>query len=331
MRIMVFAVPAQRGGALTILNQYYKKAIEDKMNEWYFIVSTPNLQEKENIKVLRFPEIKKSWFHRLYFDKFVSHKLVEKYNIDEILSLQNLIISNVNIKQTLYFHQSLPFAEKKYRLTENFKLWIYQNILSKSMFNSIKKADKVIVQTKWMKEVCIKNLKVDEKKFKICTPDFNIKIKRMYETQKHNNKQLLFFYPANGMSYKNHILIVEAVENLKEQKIDNFKIIFTLKGNENKDIKRLYSSVTKNKLPIEFIGNLSLERVYEYYSKSILIFPSYIETFGLPLLEAKLHGTPILASNCEFSHEVLEGYENVRYFNPFNSEELTNILKNILK
>ena len=65
MRIMVFDVPAESGGALTILKQYYDRAINDKDNQWLFVISTPYLNETENVKVLRYPWIKKSWFHRL--------------------------------------------------------------------------------------------------------------------------------------------------------------------------------------------------------------------------------------------------------------------------
>ena len=38
------------------------------------------------------------------------------------------------------------------------------------------------------------------------------------------------------------------------------------------------------------------------YSKA-LIFPSYTETLGLPLLEAKSYGIEILASNRNFAKE----------------------------
>ena len=40
------------------------------------------------------------------------------------------------------------------------------------------------------------------------------------------------------------------------------------------------------------------------------------------MLEASMHGSPILASDCAFSHEVLDGYDKVRFFNPFDSLEL---------
>ncbi|MED3725789.1 glycosyltransferase [Priestia filamentosa] len=326
---MVFDVPAESGGALTILKQYYEKAIKDKENEWIFVISKPDLIQTQNVKILKVPWVKKSWFHRLYFDRFIAKKYIEEYQVDEVLSLQNVIFPNVKVKQTLYLHQSLPFVEKRYKITENFTFWLYQNVISKMIYNSIRKADHIIVQTNWMKEASAKKAKVKPTKFKVLRPELNIKVKNIYEEGTKEN--FLFFYPASGMHYKNHKVIVEAVKKLKDKKTKNFKVVFTINGDENENIKRMFNYTKENKLPIDFIGNINSEVVFDYYSKSILIFPSYIETFGLPLLEARMHRTPILASDCAFSHEVLENYENVKFFNPYNSDELSIYMSDMLK
>jgi hypothetical protein len=155
MKIMVFDVPAEVGGALTILNQYYQTALQDQQNQWYFIVSTPKLLEQKNVHVMNYPWVKKSWFHRLYFDYFISSKLIKEFRIDEVLSLQNTIIPFTKKKQILYLHQPLPFVETRFKFMENFKFWMYQNVISRMIFRSIRKADQVIVQTKWMIEAAV--------------------------------------------------------------------------------------------------------------------------------------------------------------------------------
>lgn len=324
MKIIVFDVPAENGGALTILKEYYEMAINDSGNNWVFVVSTPNLPDMKNIKVIRYPWVKKSWFHRLYFDMFLSHKIVEEYNADEVLSLQNVIVNRVRIKQTLYLHNSLPFVEKRYGFTENPKFWIYQNILDKLIIRSIKKADKVLVQTEWLKKACIEKAKVNSNKFEVKQPDFYID--NLKKFNKDNQDEILFFFPASEFIYKNHQVIVEAVKQIKDRKIKKYQVFFTLEGNENKNIKKLYNITKEYNLPIYFIGQITREEVYEYYRKSILIFPSYIETFGLPMLEAKMHGTPILASNCLFSHEILDDYDSVSFFDPHDSTRLAELI-----
>ena len=191
-------------------------------------------------------------------------------------------------------------------------------------FKSIDDADKVIVQTKWMKEACLQKTNADPNKFEVKQPDVNIKVKKYYEQENEDFK--LFFYPASGFEYKNHRIIVAAAKKLIEHGVTNFKIVFTLKDNENGHVKNLYQTVKKENLPIDFIGRISLDEVYDYYSKSILIFPSYIETFGLPLLEAKMHKSPILSSDCAFSHEILDGYDRVRFFDPFDHHQLCTLM-----
>lgn len=322
MKIMVFDVPAESGGALTILKLYYNKAIKDINNKWIFVVSVPILEETQNVKVIRFPWIKKSWFHRLYFDNFVAPQIAKNEKPDEILSLQNIIVDNVKIKQTLYLHQPLPFIDKKYVINENFKFWILQNVISRMIFKSIKKADKIIVQTNWMKNACLKKVNVSPEKFEILEPEINISVGKKYQQNCDN----LFFYPAGKLSYKNHEVIVKAAMELINNGVDNFKVIFTLNGNEADHIKYLYKLTKSELLPIDFIGSLSIEEVYEYYGKSVLVFPSYIETFGLPLLEARMHETPIIASDCAFSHEILDRYEKVNFFDPFNEKALADIM-----
>lgn len=328
MKTIVFDVPAENGGALTVLRQFHASAVLDKYNEWIFVISLPHLDEYKNITVLKYPWVKKSWFHRLYFDRFIAPKLVKEYNVDEVLSLQNLTVPSVHVKQTLYMHQSLPFANKKYKIYESTKLWFYQNIISHLIIKSIHKADKVIVQTQWIMDAVIERTNADKSKFVIDQPDFNISVLNSYE--KDHNKNNLFFYPANGFEYKNHEIIIEACRLLKSEGFTDYNIIFTIKGNENKKIKKLYNIVKKEDLPIKFIGTLSTFEVYTYYSQSVLLFASYIETFGLPLLEAKLHNAPIIASNCAFSHEILNDYSYSHFFNPNDRVELKEVLKSFL-
>lgn len=330
MNIMVFDVPAVSGGALSILTDFYEEALKNKKNiNWIFVVSEPRLKEKKNVKVLRYPWIKKSWGHRLYFDNIIAPRLIKKYNVDKIFSLQNIIVPFTKVPQILYVHQSLPFVEYRFSLKENKKFWIYQNLIGRKIIKSIKMAEKVIVQTNWMKKSCLEHSLVKEEKIEVIPPNLNIDITNEFDFD--NNSLSTFFYPASSVSYKNHSIIINTCQKLKEKNLDNYRVVLTLNGDENENIKTFYQIVKSKKLPVEFIGNLSREEVFIMYTKSILLFPSYIETFGLPMLEAKLHKGIIFASNCAFSHEILDGYENAYYFDPFNSNELFELFLKVIE
>lgn len=328
--ILVYDVAASESGALSVLNDFYAavKAHKDKNINWTFVISTPVLEETENVKVIRAPWIKKNWACRMYYDYFVAPKIIERCNVDKVLSLQNVLIPRTNVPQVLYLHQPLPFVDKKFSLTEDYHFWMYQNIISKFIFSAIKNAEKVIVQTQWMKDACIEKTGVGDDKIVVIPPVIDIKPKKFFSFE--NMSIPTFIYPATPLIYKNHKVIVEACRKLVDDGINNFQVLFTLTGKENKLSQNLYEEVRKYNLPIKFIGKISREELFEWYSKAVLLFPSYIETFGLPLLEAKMHGAPVIAADTAFAREIVGGY-NQGYFLQYNKDKnLVFIMKNSL-
>lgn len=329
MNILVYDVAASSSGALSVLQEFHGKySASHDNNKYFFVISTPELAETDNVKVLRYPWVKKSWLHRLVFDYFYAPKILDKYNIREILSLQNVIIPSTNLPQTLYLHQPLPFVEYRFSFFSNKIFWIYQNIIGRLIKNSAKQANKVIVQTNWMKKACVDQCGVDSLKVEVQTPQIDTsKIKKYMATEESRKT---FFYPATALNYKNHITLLNASKLLIDKGINDFNIILTIKGNENKLAKELYSFAEQNKLPIEFRGVIPREEVFYIYSKSVLVFPSYIETFGLPLLEARLSNTPIIAGDTIFAREILNSYEDVSFCHIFDvSEFAKELIKHI--
>lgn len=335
MNILVIDVPAETSGALSILKNFHKEVLEYK-NEtinWYFVLSTPYLEENENLTVLRFPWIKKSWFHRLFFDYVIAPKILKKYNIDYVFSLQNTTVHFTNKPQIIYLHQMLPFIKKKYKIFENPKFWVYQNLISKVIFHSLKKANRVIVQGEWLKKEVVNLINIDEQKIEVVKPSFTVP-KIMPDEPRFQCDKKIFFYPATEFEYKNHHLIIEAVEYLIENnEINNndIEIVFTLNGEENTYSSELYRLVSEKNLPINFVGNMDKLSVYKYYYESTLIFPSYIEAFGLPLLEARLCNAIVLCSDMPFSREVLSNYENAYFYDYQNHTELAALMRAVMK
>ena len=116
MKILVYDVAAENGGAVTVLQSFYEEFCKDTENEYLFVLSVCELAEQPHIQVLNFPWVKKSPLHRLFFDHFTAPGLVKKYNIDEVLSLQNIELPHAGVPQTVYEHNALPFSEHQFRL-----------------------------------------------------------------------------------------------------------------------------------------------------------------------------------------------------------------------
>lgn len=325
--IMIYDVHASESGALSILNDLYSQVrkYSDKTVKWIFVVSTPDYEECENITVCRFPWVKKNWGYRLYFEMATTRKLLRNYSPDKVFSLQNKGISYFKKEQYVYLH--LPFILTEHRFTikdDGKKLWLYQNIISKNIFSSLRKVNCTIVQTQWMKDALANKARVDRNKIVIMQPDITSNTIGNYIENTINKG--VFFYPATPFSYKNHMTLLKGIKYAVDLGMKDYELILTLLPNENKLTEKLYKYSIDNNLNVDFRGKISREEVFEIYTRSTLVFPSYVESFGLPLLEARLSGAYIISSDCSFSREILEKYDRVQYFDEMDYQRLGELI-----
>ena len=83
--------------------------------------------------------------------------------------------------------------------------------------------------------------------------------------------------------------------------------------------ERLKSNIVNKN--IIFFGLANDEQLINLYSHAIaLVFPSRMEGFGLPALEALALGCPVIVSDIPVFHEVLG--ENATYFDPRDPQDL---------
>lgn len=329
MKILVFDVPASDGGALSVLQEFFEYInSHEKEHQWIFIVSVDKLNStSKNVKILKFPETKHNWGKRIYFELFKAKKIIQKEKPDIIFSLQNTALLWTKIPQIIYLHQTLPFIKCKrfsiFKKEERF-LAIYRQIFKYLIGWSIKKSSGIIVQTNWVKNAVIELYKTSGQKIFVIPTyvKFNAEIK---DVQIDKNK---FFYPTAPFVYKNIQVIIDAVRILVDKGY-NPKVYLTINGNENEHSKKIYKQIEKNTAFV-LIGKISRESVMNYYKFSTLLFPSYLESLGLPLLEARIMKTNIIASDMPFSHEILDNYKYVQYFDAFNPIDLANKMLYIL-
>ncbi|NFO47801.1 glycosyltransferase family 4 protein [Clostridium botulinum] len=316
--IFVNATSVTIGGSLTILKQFIKNIFLYKEQGEIYYIFVPINSDYKDTGYVKFIKIKgKKYIDRLKWDIYGMKQWSKKKDIfpDLIISLQNTGVFFNNIKQIIYLHQSLPYAEESrwniFKKDER-KMWFYRNIYNIWIDKTIKPDYFIVVQTHWMKQVLI-NRGYLGTNIIISKPDVDeIKVEDIKSLKKE--KDFCFFYPAADYKYKNHNVIIEAINKLYcsnknlEKKI---QIIFTL---EKKSY--LYERVVELGLEkiIKFVGQIPYNEVLRYYkSCDVVLFPSYIETFGLPLIEASKFNKKILVSNCSYSREVLENYNNAIY------------------
>lgn len=318
MRIIVNDIAASEKGALSVLLDFYEAVCEyDKENEYIFLLSDKYVQETKKIKVLLRSDVKRNPFKKIWFDLVAGRHYVNRLEPDVVLSLQNIITFGVKAPQAVYIHQSIPFQKERYfsfLKNEERKLAFIQHIVGRFICSSARKADAVIVQTKWMKEALLKR-KISSEKIKVVRPG----IKVPNDINKKNNwNPFHFFYPTSEYSYKNNDIVEMAANCLRREFGSDVRVEMTLEKTK------------KSTEAVSYVGRLSREELWQKYQSNTVVFASCIETIGLPLIEAMKCGTMILASDCPYAREVLEGYENAYFFDYHFSDELVNLMRKVV-
>lgn len=315
-KIVLNATAARCGGALTILRQFLNHFPENYKLYAFISVGLFELPQRPNIQYIN-PKAN-SWFKRLIWDYWGLNNWCKKHKVrpNLIVSLQNTGVKfKGKVKQLIYYHQSTPLYPYKWRFFKKSQrhLWFYKNIYLWFVKATITENTMIIVQFDWIK-LCLGGLlKKHQNKIQVVKPSFdNFNI----ELVEKNNwlGALHIFYPASFIEYKNHLEIINAFIYLKNKKIlGEYTVYFTC----NLQLApMLLDLINENQLQkhFMFINRLDEAEVLRYYkSCDMVVFPSYIETFGLPLIEAAAFGRKILAADLDYAHEVLENYQGVEF------------------
>jgi glycosyltransferase involved in cell wall biosynthesis len=113
-----------------------------------------------------------------------------------------------------------------------------------------------------------------------------------------------FLYPASAEPHKNHARLVEAWRLLRASGIEA-ELHLTVSGQTPlaQELERWKSEG----LPLVNHGEVDAARLRELYSScDALVYPSTAESFGLPLVEARAAGLPIVAAELDYVRDVAD-------------------------
>lgn len=326
MNIFVNATAADTGGLFTIVDQFISSiSLYDKKNKYYVFVSVDKFNKYCNGQVNIIKVNKKKWTKRFIWDAIGMKKWARKNCIypEKIISLQNTPVNYKGVKQIIYLHTPIPFSNYNWNLLkkDQRKLWFYKHIYPIFIKMFLNEQCKIIVQTAWVRSALHKKFKISKEQIKVIKPNMELlQIKRNMPKTKSNN--ITLFYPARGFVYKNHETIIKALKIIKDLNYSyykNLRVYFTVDQNS-----KIYNLAKKYKVDdvIEYLGLIPYEKVLDLYQQAdCVLFPSYLETFGLPLIEAASFGKKILCADEEYSREVIGNYEGVEFIESKNENK----------
>ncbi len=337
--VVISAVNITDGGPLTVLRECLDAAVQCLYTDWKIIALVHNKEllkglKTNRIKVIEFPNAKKSWLRRLwlewvYFD-FISRGL--KPNI--WLSLHD-ITPRVQAKyQAVYCHCPAPFHkvtwpeayfDPKFAMFCFFYDWIYRAFIFRN--------STVVVQQEWLRQAFQK--RYQHPNILVAYPtrknSSSTSLSSLPLGEFSRDRKLIMLYPVLPRVHKNFEVICDAVRELPLSVTDCVELRLTVSGTENRYANYIYKCYSRQS-NIKFIGHQSKQDMEkEYQHCNLVVFPSRLESWGLPISEAKALGKPLLVADLPYAYETVGNYSAVTFLPANDYLAWSNVIEKIIK
>ncbi|MEN5058403.1 glycosyltransferase family 4 protein [Sphingobacterium kitahiroshimense] len=332
--IVISAVNLVEAGTLAILKDclsYLSGLAAGGEYRIVAIVHKKELVDFPNIDYIETQWPKKRWINRLWYE-YVSMKGISK-SIGPVylwFSLHDTTPTVVAERRAVYCHNAFPFYKwKLHDLVFAPKIMLFA-LFSKYIYKpNIRRNTHVVVQQGWLRTALSQMFSLDQRKVIVAPPAQKTTTFQTTEKDKSSG-DYSFVFAGSPNSHKNFEVLCRAAEQLEKQGIVNFKIHITVKGDENKYARWLHKK-WGHLQTVNFMGFVSRATLQQYYVDSdCLLYPSKVESWGLPISEFGQLNKPMLLADLPYAHDTAAGNEYVAYFNPEDATDLAQKIKSIL-
>lgn len=204
-------------------------------------------------------------------------------------------------------------------------------------------ADKVIAISEQTKRDVIDFYKTPEEKISVCyqscNPSFGIAVsseEKQRVKEKYNLPDEFFLYVGSIIERKNLLNICKAIFLLRNE-LDIPLVVIGDGGNYKQKVKDFVkqnglqekviflSEYPATRLSKSFQSAIDFPAIYQ--SAIAMVYPSFFEGFGIPVLEALWSKIPVITSNISCLPEA--GGDGAYYVNPVSAEEISEGMKKI--
>lgn len=276
-----------------------------------------------DIEIIR---VKPSILHRLLAEKWLS-RVVKKNDV--VLCFGNLPPLIKLTGHTVVFVQNRYLIDdvslRGFPLAVQLRLAIERMWLSGSKCN----VDEFVVQTPTMQKL-LEQKTLGRYPIRVL-PFVSIShgyVRRLMQSNLQYQHNHDFVYVASGEPHKNHLRLIDAWCLLAEE---GFFPTLCLTLSESRfsglcqDIDMMRQ---RYGLKVSNLGELSHSDVLRLYQNAwAAIYPSTFESFGLPLIEARQAGLPVLASELDYVRDVLDPEQT---FDPISPVSIARAVKRFI-
>lgn len=310
-RLVVSGVNLVEGGPLSVL-QRFLAACEKLPPEWQIVafVHSRALVASTRIQLIEIPYTRGSWLRRLATEWFGFRRYAKELKPDLWVSLHDITPRIGAVRQVVYCHNPVPFFRLRPRDVwfEPPRFFFCLGYPFVYRLN-IRRNAALIVQQSWLREA-FRQWVGPETPIIVAYPAGAAEAPMV---ERRRSSGATFLYPTLPRPFKNVELLCKAVEELERHNAWRSVLTLTLSGTENRYarwLRRRFGHLCT----VTFIGRQTQEQMGQRYRESdCLLFPSRMETWGLPITEARQYGLPIFAADLPYAHETVGDYDQVEF------------------
>ena len=150
------------------------------------------------------------------------------------------------------------------------------------------------------------------------------------ETSLHSRPFILSV--SSVYPYKNYVRLIEAYTQMARRNPDVPDLVIIGDNQDEATMNAMYrarDAAGDFAEWIHILGEVPYAEIREYYREACMfVFPSYLETFGHPLLEAMAANVPLVAADIPVFREIAE--DAAVYADPFSIESLAQAMETVL-
>jgi glycosyltransferase involved in cell wall biosynthesis len=215
---------------------------------------------------------------------------------------------------------------KTYNSDKNWLVFHFKQFIGKFVFKHALKSSKyILTPSQYTKKEILKFAKISTDKIAVTPEAADVFIDQL-EPYKHPYKQFLL-YVGKQSDYKNIRRLGDAHQKLLN-KFPDLGLILVGKIDANFTSNQAYFNKKgyKNILFTDFLPDS--QRDWLYTNAAAYVFPSLMEGFGLPGLEAMGYGAAVVSSNATCLPEVYD--DAAHYFDPNSTEDMAKAIGEVL-
>ena len=332
-RIVLSGVNFVEGGPLSVFKDALQELADHYASRYEIValVHRQSLFDINNITYIEFPHVKSSWLRRLQFEYWSLRAVSRRLRPYLWLSMHDMTPNVTAEVRAVYCHNPSPFyrlgarealTDWKFSLFTFFYRYLYAINLHRN--------DLVIVQQEWLRGEFRRRYHVPN--IVVAHPRIpRLVIPAVDEEQQTQGQTVRFFYPTYPRSFKNVELLLQAARTLEQRGVHGFTLWLTIDGSENRYAAKLRSEYGGLR-SVSWLGIMPRDRILLLYAKAdCLLFPSKLETWGMPISEFEQTGKPMLVIDLPYAHETVGRYPLVSFFPPGNARVLADAMESFIQ